>query len=260
MLSSHRRCGAPAGSGARQQPISAAATRSSSLRRAALVVPVQAFVAAQAPAASTPSTSSSFSAAPTSVDWHLQKLKHVVDSAQFNRAAVDVVFGEALKMEKVRPGTPESKSLEGFIMSTLFYEPSTRTRLSFESAMSRLGGTVLSTESAGEYSSAAKGETLEGAASCCAHGGGSGPWGEESAGSPGGGGSPASVPSCDMLLGSSACTPRRGRLALAPGLPKLHVCIPLPTAAEAPTTLLCRTPVRNAAPPTHPSCVAGNSR
>ena len=47
-------------------------------------------------------------------------------------------------------------------MSTLFYEPSTRTRLSFESAMARLGGTVLSTESAGEYSSAAKGETLEG--------------------------------------------------------------------------------------------------
>ena len=46
-------------------------------------------------------------------------------------------------------------------MSTLFYEPSTRTRLSFESAMARLGGTVLSTESAGEYSSAAKGETLE---------------------------------------------------------------------------------------------------
>ncbi len=47
-------------------------------------------------------------------------------------------------------------------MSTLFYEPSTRTRLSFESAMARLGGTVISTESAGEYSSAAKGETLEG--------------------------------------------------------------------------------------------------
>ncbi|KXZ53571.1 hypothetical protein GPECTOR_6g488 [Gonium pectorale] len=64
-------------------------------------------------------------------------------------------------MEKVRPGTPEARVLEGYIMSTLFYEPSTRTRLSFESAMARLGGTVLSTESAGEYSSAAKGETLE---------------------------------------------------------------------------------------------------
>ena len=57
---------------------------------------------------------------------------------------------------------------DGYIMSTLFYEPSTRTRLSFESAMSRLGGSVLSTENAGEYSSAAKGETLEGDAHACA--------------------------------------------------------------------------------------------
>ncbi|GAX79730.1 hypothetical protein CEUSTIGMA_g7171.t1 [Chlamydomonas eustigma] len=64
-------------------------------------------------------------------------------------------------MEKVKPGTPESTMLKGYIMSTLFYEPSTRTRLSFESAMGRLGGTVVSTESASEYSSAAKGETLE---------------------------------------------------------------------------------------------------
>ncbi len=65
-------------------------------------------------------------------------------------------------MEDIRPATPESRQLEGRIMSTLFYEPSTRTRLSFESAMARLGGTVLSTESAGEFSSAAKGETLQG--------------------------------------------------------------------------------------------------
>ena len=51
----------------------------------------------------------------------------------------------------------------GFIMATLFYEPSTRTRLSFEAAMQRLGGSVVTTENAAEFSSAAKGETLEGA-------------------------------------------------------------------------------------------------
>ena len=48
-----------------------------------------------------------------------------------------------------------------YLMATLFYEPSTRTRLSFESAMQRLGGGVLTTESAKEFSSAAKGESLE---------------------------------------------------------------------------------------------------
>ncbi|KAK9828461.1 hypothetical protein WJX72_000131 [[Myrmecia] bisecta] len=64
-------------------------------------------------------------------------------------------------MEAIKPRSPESQVLSGYIMSTLFYEPSTRTRLSFESAMTRLGGTVLSTESAGEFSSAAKGESLE---------------------------------------------------------------------------------------------------
>ena len=98
----------------------------------------------------------------TLVEWHEESLKHVLESQQFSQAALTKIFQCARDMENIKRHTPAAKQLEGYIMSTLFYEPSTRTRLSFESAMSRLGGTVLSTESAGEYSSAAKGETLEG--------------------------------------------------------------------------------------------------
>jgi aspartate carbamoyltransferase catalytic subunit len=46
-------------------------------------------------------------------------------------------------------------------MATLFYEPSTRTRMSFESAMLRLGGQVITSENARDFSSAIKGETIE---------------------------------------------------------------------------------------------------
>jgi hypothetical protein len=78
------------------------------------------------------------------------------------QGSLGTIFETARQMEDIKPGSAGARQLEGYIMSTLFYEPSTRTRLSFESAMARLGGTVLSTESAGQFSSAAKGETLEG--------------------------------------------------------------------------------------------------
>jgi aspartate carbamoyltransferase catalytic subunit len=88
------------------------------------------------------------------------ELLHVVESQQFDRPLLEKVFGEAEEMEKVvlRGGSDE---LKGRIMASLFYEPSTRTRLSFEAAMIRLGGEALGTESASEFSSVAKGETLE---------------------------------------------------------------------------------------------------
>src|SRR5207302_1853601 len=54
-----------------------------------------------------------------------------------------------------------SGRLNGQVMAALFYEPSTRTRLSFEAAMLRLGGDTVGTDNAREFSSAAKGETLE---------------------------------------------------------------------------------------------------
>lgn len=69
---------------------------------------------------------------------------------------------EALERGSSSRGAGRSRVLEGYLMATLFYEPSTRTRLSFEAAMRRLGGEVLTTENAREFSSAAKGETLEG--------------------------------------------------------------------------------------------------
>ena len=83
-------------------------------------------------------------------------LDHVLSSHQFDRRLLDEVFARARRLTGVR-----DTRLAGQIMATLFYEPSTRTRLSFESAMLRLGGGVIGTEAAREFSSVIKGETLE---------------------------------------------------------------------------------------------------
>ena len=90
----------------------------------------------------------------------MERLFHVVEAQQFDRDVMTEIFSITKEMEEVvsRYG---SNILNRRIMATLFYEPSTRTRLSFESAMLRLGGQVTTTESAREFSSAAKGETLE---------------------------------------------------------------------------------------------------
>jgi aspartate carbamoyltransferase catalytic subunit len=83
-------------------------------------------------------------------------LDHVISSEQFVRPLLDEIFERASALDGVR-----DDRLHGSVMATLFYEPSTRTRLSFESAMLRLGGSVLGTEAAHTFSSAIKGETLE---------------------------------------------------------------------------------------------------
>ncbi len=89
-----------------------------------------------------------------------RKLHHVIEAQQFDLATLKRLFDATSRMEKVlaRGG---SADLRGRLMATLFYEPSTRTRFSFETAMLRLGGSVISTENAAEFSSVAKGETLE---------------------------------------------------------------------------------------------------
>lgn len=89
------------------------------------------------------------------------QLEDVIEAQQFDRDTLSAIFDVALEMEKIEKNSAGSHLLQGYLMATLFYEPSTRTRLSFESAMKRLGGEVLTTENAREFSSAAKGETLE---------------------------------------------------------------------------------------------------
>jgi aspartate carbamoyltransferase catalytic subunit len=88
------------------------------------------------------------------------KLHHVIESQQFSVPNLLELFARTRQMERLvqRGGT---RDYDNKIMATLFYKPSTRTRFSFESAMERLGGRVLTTESAKAFSSAIEGEQLE---------------------------------------------------------------------------------------------------
>ncbi|MAZ67524.1 aspartate carbamoyltransferase [bacterium] len=84
---------------------------------------------------------------------------HTILSQQFTPEFLKEVFELA---DKIRANPKEYQdALRGKVVATLFYEPSTRTRLSFESAIAKLGGAVISTENAREASSASKGETIE---------------------------------------------------------------------------------------------------
>lgn len=86
-------------------------------------------------------------------------MKHVLSCDQYSREALDKLF----KLTDDIKNNPKkyADSLDGKIVSVMFFEPSTRTRMSFESAILRLGGKIVATENAGSNSSATKGETLE---------------------------------------------------------------------------------------------------
>lgn len=84
------------------------------------------------------------------------KLPYFVESQQLSP---DMIYDLFKKADELRKNT--SPYLKGKVLATLFYEPSTRTRLSFESAILRLGGEVITTENASEFSSAVKGESIE---------------------------------------------------------------------------------------------------
>lgn len=83
--------------------------------------------------------------------------RHIISISDFSRDELEHIFKIANEMEKrVKTG---SDILKNKILATLFFEPSTRTRLSFTSAMYRLGGKVLGFDDP-ELSSFSKGETL----------------------------------------------------------------------------------------------------
>ena len=88
------------------------------------------------------------------------KLSHVIESQQFTVPLLMELFDRSRGMERLvaRGGSLEYQNR---IMATLFYAPSTRTRLSFEAAMHRLGGRVISTEQARAFSSEVEGEQVE---------------------------------------------------------------------------------------------------
>lgn len=87
--------------------------------------------------------------------------RSVVDIRDFSREQLEAIMDYALEFEPIGKGLKTSDMLSGKILATLWYEPSTRTRMSFESAMMRLGGKVLSTPGMLQVSAAWKGESLE---------------------------------------------------------------------------------------------------
>jgi len=79
----------------------------------------------------------------------------IISAKQFDREDVEYILSKGREMISIK----NSDLLKGKILATLFFEPSTRTRLSFESSMYRLGGNVIGFHS-GDVSSIKKGESI----------------------------------------------------------------------------------------------------
>lgn len=89
---------------------------------------------------------------------HLQG-QHILSVEQFSLADINTLFTTAEKLELVAKGVVTTKILDGAILANLFFEASTRTRMSFHSAFARLGGDICDTTGF-SFSSISKGESL----------------------------------------------------------------------------------------------------
>jgi aspartate carbamoyltransferase catalytic subunit len=87
------------------------------------------------------------------------KNRSIISIADLTDEDINEVFSQADKMLENLQAGKKMNDMASRILGTLFYEPSTRTRLSFESSMERLGGSVISMTDS-KTSSTSKGETL----------------------------------------------------------------------------------------------------
>lgn len=86
-----------------------------------------------------------------------RKVQHILTAAQFDLDWIRKLFEMT---DLINRKGRDYKTLRDKIVATVFYQPSTRTRFSFEAATLRLGGHVISTEAAAAFSSVIKGESL----------------------------------------------------------------------------------------------------
>ena len=86
--------------------------------------------------------------------------RHILSIDQFNRSELERILEVAHALEPVARRQYRCDALDGAVMANLFFEASTRTRISFHTAFSRLGGRVCDTTGF-TFSSLSKGESLE---------------------------------------------------------------------------------------------------
>ncbi|MFA0439961.1 aspartate carbamoyltransferase [Vibrio sp. 10N.286.49.C2] len=82
--------------------------------------------------------------------------KHIISIPELSRTELELIVNTATRLK----AEPNPELLKNKVVASCFFEPSTRTRLSFETAVQRLGGTVIGFDNGGNTSLAKKGETL----------------------------------------------------------------------------------------------------